>query len=404
MASVIPSGCTDRVPRPILATKKHNTTLSDLCDDVLLLICDHLDRIRSESEIPRKNLSLTSHRFNDLLSSDLFKTLRINAPLKLLAECQLYHYHAQTLKVDMFGSLWWWCSGIYVSGDDVTDLFRLISKLPHLRCLEFRMMSRSIDLFEAVFDGEVSADLFVLPSVENLIVTNSATFLTRHCPNLKSLVIQDGGECLVEVYSSIDIRLCPVLPMYAGGKLPSETLTSLDAIATWTVNELGYLVKSFPNLRHVTMRSETYCYRARIDTITEILGKGLKDLQSLKLSKIGHLDMGFRSLWKRKIYECKPEEHRKRLWQENEVRRVQAENLVARLAFGANQSLRECWIGEKRVAKRMMSRDSCTEGVHTMKWLWRREQEDIDDCSTGAEWAKYRAEREAVVVLVEEGT
>jgi hypothetical protein len=380
------------------------TTLPDLCDDVLLMICDHLDYLRSETDCPRKCLSLTSRRFHDLLGSELFKTLHINAPIKLLENNQLLHYHAQSLRIDMFGSLWWWCSGIYVSASDALDLFHFIHKLPNLRSLEVSMMSRSVDLFEAAYSQTEDHNLLLLPKIEKLIVTNSATFLAQHCPNLKSLVIRDGGECLVEVYSSLCTRLRPKMPVFRAGNIPGTTLTHLDAIAIWTASELEYLVDNFPNLQQLDMRSETYCYRASVCGITRILGNGLKGLRTLRLSKIGHLDMGFRSVWKRRILECKTEEHRKWLWRENEALRVQAENAVARLAFGAVETLQDCWVGDKRVARRIIVNSEYGEGVGAAKWLWKREEEDIDGCSTGTEWAKYRAEREAVVVTSEVGT
>jgi len=81
------------------------------------------------------------------------------------------------------------------------------------------------------------------------------------------------------------------------------------------------------------------------------------------------------------------------LWRENEKLRVAVENMIAREAFGKMEGLRECWLGEKRVARR------CEGG-----WMWERKSEDVEDCVMGdGAIARLRMEKEAVVVGREMG-
>lgn len=85
------------------------------------------------------------------------------------------------------------------------------------------------------------------------------------------------------------------------------------------------------------------------------------------------------------------------LWRENERLRVEAENLVVREAFGKMGSLRECWVGEKRVARRL---DGEHEGV---RWMWERRRENIDCGEESFGLEKFRLEKEGVVVRSEIG-
>ena len=295
----------------------------------------------------------------------------------------------------MFGSLWWWCSGVYVNGLDAVDLFHFIHRLRCLRTLEVSMMSRSMDIFATAFKEEGNTDIFTLPRVENIVVTSTAAFLARHCPSLKSLVIRDESDCMVEPYISLQHRFSPPQLQYGENTFLIETLTCFDATATFSAPELLFLATSFPSLTHLTMRSETYCYRASIPNIVSLLSSSLKHLKTLELSKISNLDMGYRSVWKRAIQECKTVEQRKVLWEENERSRVEAENRVARLAFGGMGGLKEVRLGENRVALRLL-----LDGEEKARWMWEREREDVDSSVT---WAGLRDEKESVVVKREIG-
>jgi uncharacterized protein YlbG (UPF0298 family) len=386
----------------VIETFTHNqptkTTLSDLCDDVLLMICDLLDHRESPCGCPWKILSLTNRRLHALLAPELFKTLYVNAPIKSKQQDTLTRHHAHTLKVNMFGSLWWWCSGLYVDGSDAVDLFHFIHRLENLKTLEVSMMSRSMDIFEAALKEEKGADVLRLPRLEKLVVTSSAAFLTRHCPNLKTLVILDERDCIVEAYTDLASRFSPLQLEYAESIFRNLTLAHLDTTAIWSAEELSFVTTTFPHLKHLVMRSETYCYRASIPTIMTLLSSNLAYLKTLELGKISNLDMGYRSVWKRAIQECKTAEKRKDLWKENERCRVEAENFVARLAFGGIAGLKEVWVGEKRVAKRLPSVQMY--GEERARWMWERER-DYVDCSMP--WASYREEKEDVVVKSESG-
>lgn len=370
-------------------TPHKSLTLNNLCEDVVMLICDHLNQTRAESETPLKNLSLTNRRFHNVLHPLLFKTLQINRPVSQLTPTSLITRHVRTFKLDMFGSLWWWCSGSYTSSSDALDLFRYLQSLPILKTMEISMMRRSIDMFSAAF-SDPDQDVFTLDKIENLVVTSSAAFLVNHCPNLKSLVVQDGSDCLLETYTDLPSRLAP---LHASATPSSPPLTHFDATATWSASELLSLVQTFPHLQHLRMRSDTYCYRASTPTIIETLSTNLPSLQTLHLVKSGSLGMGYQSVWQRRIKACSNAEYRRMLWRENEKLRVAVENMIAREAFGKMEGLRECWLGEKRVARR------CEGG-----WMWERKSEDVEDCVMGdGAIARLRMEKEAVVVGREMG-
>lgn len=262
-------------------------------------------------------------------------------------------------------------------------------------------MRRSIDIFTATFsDSRVDdGSIFILDRIERLVVTSSAAFLTSHCPNLKSLVIRDGSDCLLETCVDLTERLTPLHPRISRGNLGGNLhLTCFDATAVWSAGELCKLVEAYPTLRYLRMRSDTYCYRASTSTILEILGEGLKDLRTLHLVKSGSLGMGYQSIWMRKIQACSDDEYRRLLWLENERLRVETENAVVRKAFGSIETLKECWLSEKRVARK------CNDGGQEVRWMWERKREDEDDCCMGGgSFARMRMEKEAVVVSREIG-
>jgi hypothetical protein len=372
-------------------------TLSSLCEDVILLILTHLSSTRREFETPLQNLSIVNKHFRALLTPHLFKTLHINRPISQLTPTHLTQ-HATTFKIDMFGSMWWWCSGSYTSGSDALDLLRCIQGMHRLRSLEVSMMKRSVDIWAAAFaDASVTDSegcVFVLGKVETLVVSSSAAFLASHCPNLNRLLLHDGGdECTLEQYTGLSTRLAPLHPRF---QARNPHLQRFDAAAVWSAEELEGLVKTYPGLRCLQMRTDTYCYHASTSAIIAILGTGLPDLQTLHLVKSGSLGMGYQSVWKRKIAACSDAEYRRALWVENERLRVQVENVIVREAFGQIKSLKECWLGEKRVARRCV--DDATQ------WVWERRREDEQECVMGGRaFAKMRMEKEAVVVGSEIG-
>jgi hypothetical protein len=374
-------------------------SLSNLCEDVILLICDHLTFVREEDQTPLKNLSLVDRHFRSLLTPRIFKALEINRPVRQLEPLSSIEHHAQTFKIDMFGSMWWWCSGSYTSSSDALELFRSIQSMDNLKTLEISMMKRSIDIYTAAFkDGRVSDDsIFILDRVANLVVTSSAAFLASHCPNLKSLVIKDGSDCLIDSYTNLTERLAP---LYLQLKAGNSHLTHFDATAVWSAEELEKLVTAYPNLRSLRMRTDTYCYRASASTIIDILSEGLADLQTLHLVKSSSLGLGYQAVWKRKVAQCSDVEYRFAVWMENERRRVEAENTLVREAFGKMESLKECWLGEKRVARRC-AHDRVPGQA---QWKWERRREDAEECVMGGQmFAKMRIEKEVVVVESEIG-
>jgi hypothetical protein len=381
-----------------MSKARQPVSLSDLCEDVILIICDHLDSIRTENSASLKDLSLTNHYFRHLLIPRLFKTLSINQPISRLAPTPLLH-HAQAFKIDMFGSMWWWCSGSYTSSSDALDLFRCIQTLPRLKTLEVSMMRRSLDMFTAAFeDSELEIREFILDKVENLVASSSAAFLASHCPQLKSLVIDDGLDCLIETYTELSERLAPLHPAI-DARIECHSLVNFDAMAMWSADEIAALARSLPGLQCLRMRTHKYCYRAPTPTIIEILSKMLKGLRTLHLVKINNLGMGYQPVWNFQIQAGWNEEYRRALWLDYERLRVDVENYVARLAFADIVTLGELWLGDKRVARRLRKNDG-----DELRWLWERKRDDVDACNFGTEmFAKFKIEKEAVVVSSEEG-
>ncbi|KAF9691433.1 hypothetical protein EKO04_010675 [Ascochyta lentis] len=373
------------------------TTLTDLCEDVLLMISDLLYLHCSDGATPIKDLSRVNRRLRSIFSPCLFKSLYINRPLSQLSRTPLIYQYAKTLKIDMFGSMWWWCAGAYVSSKDALDLFTCVRRMPKLKRLEVTMMKRNLDMFLCTFEEVEDAQTLMLPGVETLVVTSAAAFLASHCPDLKNLIVEDAPSCMMETYVDVPTRLMPLHPQLVGGRWTYPQLTHFDTTANWSAIEIATLVPSLPRLQQLHMRSDAFCYRASIDTIMKLLGCGLRDLQTLKLSKVGHLDMGFRAVWKRNVTACTSQEQRRIMWAKNEARRVEAENKVARLAFQRIQLLKEVWLGDKRVARRSAGCDSKVG----LSWIWERRKEPFDDCIRGSEWAKYRMEKESVVVCSE---
>lgn len=372
-------------------------TLTDLCEDVLLMISDVLRQQSSDGESPIKSLSSVNRRLRDVFSPLLFKSLYINRPLSQLSSTALVYQYAKSLRIDMFGSMWWWCSGKYVSSKDALELFASVRKMKQLKKLEVMMMKRNLDVFVSAFEEVDDTQTFLLPGVETLVVTSAAAFLASHCPNLKHLIVEDAPSCMIESYIDIPTRLIPLHPQLIGGQWTYPQLTLFDTTANWSAEEIVALVPSFPRLRHLHMRSDAFCYRASIPTIMQLLGCSLSDLNILKLNKVGNLDVGFRAVWKRSITACATEAQRRALWMQNEAHRVEVENNVARLAFTSIDRLKECWLGDKRVARRLAGCNDRSD----LSWAWERSREDVDVCNQRSEWGTFQAEKEAVVVCSE---
>lgn len=375
----------------------HRRTLTNLCEDVLLLISDCLRLHCSEGETSLKTLSSVNRQLRDVFSPVLFKSIYINRPLSQLGSAPNVLQHAKTLKIDMFGSMWWWCSGKYVSSNDALELFTCIQEMKHLKRLEVTMMKRNLDVFTSAFKEVEDAQTFLLPGIDTLVVTSAAAFLASHCPDLKQLVVEDGPSCMIETYLDVPARLLPLHHELASNQCIYAQLTHFDTTANWSAEEIAALLPCFPSLQHLNMRSDAFCYRASIPTIMQLLGDGLSDLNTLRLNKVGNLDMGFRAVWKRSITACSTASQRRMLWLKNEAHRVEAENNVARLAFTNISRLSECWLGDKRVARRSTG---CSD-QSDLSWVWERKREDIDVCTNQSEWASFRAEKEAVVVCSE---
>ncbi|KAJ8114739.1 hypothetical protein OPT61_g3449 [Boeremia exigua] len=368
-------------------------TLTNICEDVLLMISDFVCLSSPEGEAPIKVLTSVNRRLRDIFSPILLKSLYINRPLSQLRSTPLIYQCAQSLKIDMFGSMWWWCSGSYVSSKDAFELFACMQRMTGLKKLEVSMMKRNIDVFTSAFEEVEDFQDFLLPGIETLVVTSAAAFLASHCPDLEHLTIEDGPSCMIETYVDVSARLMPLHPRLAGSYSTFPQLTHFDTSANWSAEEIVTLAPLFPHLQHLHMRSDAFCYRASIAVVMQLLGRSFKDLKTLRLNKVGNLDMGFRAVWKRSITACATEAQRRALWLQNEARRVDAENDVARLAFTSIEQLRECWLGDKRVARRLS--DCRDEAV--LSWAWERRREDVDVCTQHSEWANYRAEKEAVV-------
>lgn len=354
------------------------------------MISDCLSLSCSDGEAPVKALSSAHRKLRDVFSPILLKSLYINRPLSQLSSPPSIYQYATTFKIDMFGSMWWWCSGSYVSSKDALELFSCTQQMRRLKRLEVSMMKRNLDMFACAFEDIEDPQMFLLPGVETLVVTSAAAFLASHCPDLKQLIIEDAPSCMVESYMDIPTRLLPLHPRLVA--FPSLTL--FETSASWSAEEVSTLALVLPRLQHLRMRSDAFCYRASIATIMRLLGYKLKELKTLKLNKVGNLDMGFRAVWKRSITACANEAQRRILWAQNESRRVEAENNVARLAFSSIQGLQECWLGDERVARRSAG---CNRQGSSLSWVWERKREDIDVCTQQSEWASYRAEKEEAV-------
>lgn len=369
-----------------------------------MLIADHLESYHTEHGTPLKQLSLTSHRLRDILIPVLFKTVHINQPVSELTPTSLVKYHARSCQIDMFGSKWWWCSGSYVGSKDALDLFRCIRDMENITTLYVAMMGRSIDMFEEAFKERSTedGDIFILGHVEKLVVTNSAAFLTSHCPNLKSLVIEDESDYLIETYADFTQRLRPLTSQISDMKAHQwPPLETCDITAAWSLNEVVSLAVTFPHLRSLRLRSTWHCYRATAKDIIKVLGEALPQLRTLHLVNCSWLSMGVQSIWKRRIRACSNAEYRRMLWLENERLRVQVENDVVRSAFENISSLDKIWLGDKRVARKLPTK----YGSSCIKWMWERAREDENDCIVGdGLLALWKMERDAAVVATEVGS
>jgi hypothetical protein len=257
---------------------------------------------------------------------------------------------------------------------DALHLFRRMHDMPKLRTLEVSMMDRSVDIFTAAFDDEEIEDktVFILDKVEKLVVTSTAAFLVTHCPNLTSLVIEDQENCSVQKYIDIITRLAPLHNHSTIGARISPNITHFDATALWSAAEITGLVDTFPNLRYLAMRV-THSYPTPLLFIIHTLGERLKHLNTLHLGYIGSFNADFRDHWHRAyVREWISIKIRRMCPLEAEKLRVQAENYIARLAFGSLLDLRECWVGDKRVARRV------TEGDEDrMQWTWERNMKEF---------------------------
>ncbi|KAF1848073.1 uncharacterized protein K460DRAFT_393245 [Cucurbitaria berberidis CBS 394.84] len=403
-----------RLPEIPESSPSQTITFSDLNNDVLLLIYEHLDKGTGKSDKPIQSLSFaerrlrerttpikslicTNRHLRDLFAPYAFKNLHMWLPLKELPDLPRFQYNAQKLRID-----------IYAWSHDV-ELFKFMHSLQKLRFLHIHThVNCRISAFS---DPDIDHQVFLLPSMETLIVSNCAASLAGHCPNLKDLIIKPP-RCH-EPTADVELKCRLMAEHLHPSSGLSTKLTSFEVTSKWPASEVQYLTATFPHLQHLCIKTDSGIFSRRhfslpsdvlcASDITKLLGDGLKDLRTLRLSSMPILDPENHRKPNWLDVPDQSEGTRKGLWQEHETRRVEAENSIARSAFGNIERLVELWVGKKRVARRLPAEESCDGEDDVVKWMWSRSEKDMRKCGLGSLEAKFKAERGAVVIRSEMG-
>ncbi|PVH96064.1 hypothetical protein DM02DRAFT_617457 [Periconia macrospinosa] len=252
-------------------TQHLGLTLSDLNNDVLLEICDHLDegerchhmRNRRKSiPTPLKNLSSVNRRFRALLRPRLMRSIAVEMPFwelswneqpspnggeiarNAIAEMMVDEDLTRSIKelrVNLYGR---------VSVDDVAFAKRsrhIINFLRRLTNLQLLSLDWPYDYMlslesQTTLKAECEEDPFVWKDLTTICLDYGMTFLLEHSPKLERLALYDSGNTETPI-SQLSLPLSKVSPY----------ITHLEARANWTPAEVVYLAATFPFITHLAV-------------------------------------------------------------------------------------------------------------------------------------------------------
>jgi hypothetical protein len=333
-------------------------TLSDLNDDVLLDICDHLviysrrddgRIVRDRTKTPLKNLSLTNRRLRALLRPKLLSSIALTEQRNRLVNGWVIARKAieglastesliivKKLELNLYGYVW---DNEYALAEDVDYITGFLRRLPNLQFLRLGVPHPYMLGFETALKSNAGTSPLAFHNVTTLCIEWRMIFLLECCPNLKRLALCNSNEEHIRLYQ---LKIAHDIPC-------ARKVIHFEARSLWTTPEVTYLASTFPCIQHLAVVG--YEGFPSLRMFTSILGEYFKQLRILALPDVANWVVGARQkipasfradgdFW-RKYYE-------KRNW---------AEDAAAELAFGACKKLEECWLGEDAIA-RIVKRDN----------------------------------------------
>ncbi|KAF2467898.1 uncharacterized protein BDR25DRAFT_60385 [Lindgomyces ingoldianus] len=357
-------------------------TLSGLNDDVLREILDHLSvSVTTNYSFSRppttlKNLSLVNHRLRNLVVQQLFQKVTICLSRAQLRDSKNGDWDTarraittltsnimvlsviKILKFDIYGN---GEPERPVSDHNMHNLVTFLTCLPNLENLSIHIPKPHIPAFQAAFRTFDSASPFIFPNIKTLVAHPLSVFLIDRCPNVERVGLQSPQWCRTTgSYDPSDVVEALRGDLKFIGKR-AKHIKHFEARSRWMFYEIYDLAHAFPNLERLSMRSYGGEYCSGIGDIMTALGENFKTLRRLDIDEAGKLRLGFHGWPPCGNMFIGPQGQE--AYEEYSTAEKRAENRAAELAFRNIKSLKELWVGDFAVARKVGEEAE-------MKWEW----------------------------------
>ncbi|KAF2179819.1 hypothetical protein K469DRAFT_715913 [Zopfia rhizophila CBS 207.26] len=364
-------------------------TLSDLNDDVLRDICDHLI-IWAQSQptgscakkrAPLKALSLVDRRLRALVAPQIFKKVIISGSggrsqclpngdwktahraLSDLSNNPTIITYIKSLRFDIYGSE---APNRPAFSQDMHQFVAFLCKLPSLQRLVIYIPKPHVDGFQSAFRHIDTDSPFLFPNIKTLVFHPFTLSLLDRCPNVEEVCMHVPHWSRGFNRESPETMEAFRRELVATAKRAKKA-THFDASGHWSVEHITDLVKAAPQLERLNMRGHARHYDGAFYEIMQALGS-FEGLRRLDVEDASELGLGFKGGHMCGNAYFGPDGER--LHRQLKKDREDAEETAAKLAFQNIASLRELWVGDYAKAERK-------EGYTA--WTWRRSWDLVKD-------------------------
>lgn len=340
--------------------KKYALNISDLNNDVLLMVIDHLlpngpnkERYGQKPTTPLKELSMVNRRFQALVRPILFQLIALKKPsyrsnlpngweiahraIDGLQKNSTVLAYIKRLDLNLYGYVW---ENEYALDAELHFIVDFLRKLSNLRYLKIDLSHDYMLAFKnAVTDADDKSPLR-FGNVTTLELEYRMAFLISHCPEVRSITFYDSVRDRRMKLYQIDFVL-----LFKG----TPKVTYFKAVADWTPEEAKYVASALPDLRHLHMCG-AYRHASSAAHTISLVGSAFKNLKALTLPNLQSLHLGWAPAGCGNVFMGPDGDKHYRAYQK---RHHNALAKASNIAFGSIKGLQECWVGDVKVEKGM---------------------------------------------------